>query len=195
MLDAARVGIAAVENACHDVTDWSAPTPCERWDALTLLRHLHSISAEYLAWIDDARLELVRHAKLKAERVYANDVALASLPTLKPDAHLTSYLSKALRHLQFADRWWDLTMKVTTVGTWTVGQHVGIAAIEYHVHAWDLRRSQGRDHRAGDAVFLAEVWERHVGPAVGARLPDHRGDPWTALLEATGRDPEWRAST
>ena len=192
VLDAARVGIAAVENACHDQHDWHVPTPCARWDALTLLRHLHAISAEYLAWIDDARLELVGHAKLKAQRVAANDIALEALPTLRPDAHLTSFRSKALRHLQFADRWWDLTVKLTTTGTWTVGEHVGIAAIEYHVHAWDLRRSQGRDHRAGDARLLTEVWTRHLAAPLKTPVPEG-DDPWEALVRATGRDPGWTA--
>src|SRR5579862_1986723 len=75
------------------------------------------------------------------------------------------------------------------VGERTIAGHTGLAVVEWHVHAWDLARSAGRDHRPADPATVA----------AGYRLPDEpvgcEGDPWTNILLAACRKPgEVRAS-
>ncbi|HVC68328.1 MAG TPA: hypothetical protein VND44_12095 [Acidimicrobiales bacterium] len=70
----------------------------------------------------------------------------------------------------------------------TVGQHTGIVLGEWHVHAWDLARSVGLDHRPDDAVIVAkgqEVMLRGTGP----------GDPWIQVLKGYGRNLDWSRPT
>ncbi|MBW3664852.1 MAG: maleylpyruvate isomerase N-terminal domain-containing protein [Actinobacteria bacterium] len=193
LLDSARVGIAAIERIAETVTDWQVPTPCTRWDAHTLVRHLHAIAADYLQWADDAPADRTRPLLRSAELAYHNEQAMVRLPLLPARTHLQVFSGHANRHLQLADRHWDWPMMLAPSAVWTVGQHVGVAAIEWHVHAWDLARSQGTDHRPGDTEVLADVWRARLEGPTGQPLDgDH--DTWEAVLIASGRDPSWQSA-
>ena len=73
---------------------------------------------------------------------------------------------------------------------------VGAACAEWHLHAWDLARSLGKDYRpAGPEIVLA-AWRAgmpQLWPAPGGGDPGTKGadDPWHFLLIASGRDPGW----
>jgi hypothetical protein len=56
------------------------------------------------------------------------------------------------------------------------------------VHAWDVARSLGIDHRPTDDVVIAE------GNRVVRDVPI-AGDAWRGVLVAYGRDPGWTPST
>ena len=62
----------------------------------------------------------------------------------------------------------------------TAAEHLSSAAIEWHLHAWDL--DPGRVPPASAPLLVAE-WRRHLPFPVGG------GDPWDALLVASGRTP------
>jgi len=68
------------------------------------------------------------------------------------------------------------------LGELTVGEHTAVAVGEWHIHAWDLARSAGVDHRPADPITVA------AGRAV---LPEPlpAGDPWLATLTWSGRSP------
>ena len=58
---------------------------------------------------------------------------------------------------------WATIVALSRFGTWsglgdlTVGQHTGIAIGEWHVHAWDLARASGTDHRPSDASTVSRA--------------------------------------
>ena len=60
-----------------------------------------------------------------------------------------------LRRIERAD--WDVILgEWSGLGPLTVGEHSGVAIGEWHVHAWDMARSLGIDHRPTDDVIVAE---------------------------------------
>lgn len=69
------------------------------------------------------------------------------------------------------------------VGTRTLAEHTVLAVAEWHLHAWDLFSTSGREHRPADPETVA------AGRLV---LPEHvpQGDPWEATLVWSGRLPE-----
>ena len=106
----------------------------------------------------------------------------------------------------------------------TVGGMAGAACAEWHLHAWDLARAQGKDYRPANPDILLSGWlagKPHLpllgpglpvpvggtaaahagaglarpgqpgGPGPGAAGPGAAGtgDPWHAMLRASGRIP------
>jgi len=73
-----------------------------------------------------------------------------------------------------------------------VGAMAGAACAEWHLHAWDLARSLGKDYRPADPELVLAAWRGgtpQLWPGVDAE-PDG-DDPWSFLLLASGRDPAW----
>jgi hypothetical protein len=68
----------------------------------------------------------------------------------------------------------------------------GAACAEWHLHAWDLARSLGKDYRPADPELVLAAWQGGT-PQLWAGLPVEPGrdDPWYLLLLASGRDPAW----
>ena len=68
----------------------------------------------------------------------------------------------------------------------------GAACAEWHLHAWDLARSLGKDYRPADPELVLTAWQGGT-PQLWAGLPAEPGrdDPWYVLLLASGRDPAW----
>ncbi len=95
-----------------------------------------------------------------------------------------SYLDRALHHV---DAEFDFPF-----GTTTVGSHLGCAAAEWHLHAWDFHHQ----HRPTDPAELFPAAGRCMASAratvprmalaalipVGARIA-----PWRSLLKQSGR--------
>lgn len=183
-------GVTAIRNAGSRVSDWDAETPCGRWTTLDLAGHLLAIGHYYHRLLDassDGRplVGLPRGDDLA--EMNARD--LAELEETEGPLRLERFTELAehhLRRLHQAD--WDATL-----GTWdglgdlTVGEHTGVATGEWHVHAWDLARASGCDHRPADALTVRN------GQHVLNRALDS-GDPWIAVLHGYERDPEWTPS-
>ena len=59
----------------------------------------------------------------------------------------------------------------------TVGGMAGAACAEWHLHAWDLARAQGKDYRPADPDMLLRGWIAgmpHLPPErAGLQLVDH----------------------
>jgi hypothetical protein len=67
----------------------------------------------------------------------------------------------------------------------------GAACAEWHLHAWDLARSLGKDYRPADPELVLTVWRAgmpQLWPVLSGWDDD---DPWHFLLTASGRDPGW----
>jgi hypothetical protein len=68
----------------------------------------------------------------------------------------------------------------------------GAACAEWHLHAWDLARSLGKDYRPADPELVLAAWRGgtpQLWPGLDAE-PDG-DDPWHSLLLASRRDPAW----
>ena len=183
--------VIAIRNAGSRVSDWDAETPCGTWTILDLAGHLLSIVRYYHRLLDassDGRplVGLARGDDLA--EMNARD--LAELEETGGPLRLERFSELAehhLRRLRIAA--WD-----ETLGTWiglgdlTVGEHTGVAIGEWHVHAWDLARASGYDHRPDDAFTVRK------GQHVLNRATDP-GDPWISVLHGYERDPDWAPSS
>jgi len=72
-----------------------------------------------------------------------------------------------------------------------VGAMAGAVGGEWHLHAWDLARSLGKDYRPADPELVLAAWRGGM-PQLWPELTGQDGDdPWHDLLTASGRDPGW----
>jgi len=188
-MDRARVlrsyyeGVDAIVAAAAEIRDWSAPTPCGDWTADDLAGHVLAIARYYNGILDaaesgDPRRDLPRGKGLEAMNVRD----LAALPaTGGPER--TAEFARSAR--SYGDRlaqvdWLMVLGYWVDLGPLTVAEHTGLAVGEWHIHAWDLWQSIGRDHRPTDP---------EVGAAARAALPPAfpEGEPWDATLGWSGR--------
>jgi len=194
-------GVAAIGALGARVSDWESPTPCGEWTALDLAGHLLAIVRYYHRLLDAVGVGrplvgLPRGSDLAA--MNAND--LVELDVAGGSERVEIFCDLSEQHLR---RLWDAEWDDgwdATLGTWsglgdlTVGQHTGVAIGEWHVHAWDLARASGGDHRPNDALTIKKG-QRPVGrltDLAGERGEGDESDLWIAVLGAYGRDPEWR---
>lgn len=164
------------------------PTPCGEWTLLDLFGHPLAITRYWHRLLDAAVIgrhgvALPRGPELAA--MNARD--LFGLPETGGPRRMEVFLDLATAHLRRLDDVdWRMTLgEWSGLGPLTVGQHSGVAIGEWHVHAWDMARSIGADHRAADAVVVAEG-NRMV------RDVSVRGEPGLVVLAGYGRDPDCR---
>ncbi|MFZ0664487.1 MAG: maleylpyruvate isomerase N-terminal domain-containing protein [Acidimicrobiales bacterium] len=191
VLDSYAGGMEGVAIASTRVKAWRAPTPCGAWTVLELAGHLLAIVRYYHRLLDAAAAgapltELPRGPDLAV--MNARD--LAALSEADGPTRAARFVELAGEHLgRLSESDWDMRLgNWSGLGDLSVAEHTGVAIGEWHVHAWDLARANGGDHRPSDPEVLAagqHVLGRLVGP----------GDPWTQLLVAYGRDPEWSIPT
>jgi len=73
----------------------------------------------------------------------------------------------------------------------TVGAMAGGACAEWHLHAWDLARSLGKDYRPADPELVLAGWRAGTSQSWPVLKEQDGDDPWGFLLTASGRDPDW----
>lgn len=180
--------VAAVSALTPRVGAWDAPTPCAGWTVLDLAGHLTCVIRYWLrllaAAVDGRPLADLPTAGALAAM---NAADLRSLPERGGPERIARFVELATEHhrrLEVSD--WDLVLgRWSGVGALTVRQHTVVAIGEWHVHAWDLARALGGDHRPS-APELVQRGQHVLFRAVAA------GDPWDAVLGGYGRDPAWR---
>lgn len=180
-------GVAAIEQAAAATTDWSGPTPCSEWDAHDIAGHLVAVARYYHDLLDyaemgKARTDLPRGTALAR----MNTQHLAARPEADGPMRIDEFALGARSYLDRvkASDWNLLLGQWDGAGPLTVGQHAGVAAAEWHVHAWDLARAAGRDYRPSDVLTVAAA--QRVLPET---IPE--GEPWEAILVWSGRDHLW----
>ncbi|MGH3322315.1 MAG: maleylpyruvate isomerase N-terminal domain-containing protein [Streptosporangiaceae bacterium] len=198
LLDRQRVlasyldGIAVISELSRGfaAADWKAPTPCTEWLASDLVAHLRCVADDYHELLDDgpgnrlARLMAPTPPPDKLARHLArqNAAELAALPSVEPPAHVWAFVRSARRHARRLPTVWDEPCFTYGGRSCTVGDHAGVACIEWHVHAWDLAYAIGKSYRPADPEALASSWRSGM-----PHLPIGDGDPWLAVLTASGR--------
>jgi uncharacterized protein (TIGR03083 family) len=183
---------------------WNARTPCPEWRARDLAGHLRCVADDYHEYLDDAPVS--RYARLMASgpapQTLARKVArqnaaeLAALADSSPVENIAAFALSARAYAQRLPSVWELPHHQYRDRVVTVAGMAGVACAEWHLHAWDLARALGAEHRparpevvlAGWRAGMAHLPAGVVGFAMAGRI-GRRADPWQVLLLASGRLP------
>lgn len=225
VLGAYEDGVAAIGQlaARFSADAWDARTPCPEWRARDIAGHLRCIADDYHEYLDDAPAS--RYARLLASGSHPNALArklaranaaeLAALPDAPPAEHVAAFALAARAYARRLPSVWDLPHHQYLGQVITVAAMAGAATAEWHLHAWDLARALGAEHRPADPDAVLAGWRAgmaHLPAAIpGARLgsrqprfpplsytvpsyavarrPFVTADPWHVLLRASGRRP------
>ena len=201
VLAAYRDGVTVICELAAQFPDatWLAATPCGEWRAIDLAGHLRCVADDYHECLDDAPAS--RLARLMAAGAPADSLArklarqnaaeLAALPDAPGPEHIRAFAESARAYGRRLPQSWDLTHHRYRETEVTVGAMAGAVGAEWHLHAWDLARSLGKDYRPADPELVLAAWRGgmpQLWPEVAGRVGD---DPWHYLLLASGRDPGW----
>jgi hypothetical protein len=202
ILAAYRDGVTVICELAGQFTDvtWLAVTPCAEWRAVDLAGHLRCVADDYHEYLDDAPAS--RLARLMATNAPADSLArklarqnaaeLAALPDAPGPEHIAAFAESARAYGRRLPACWDLPHHSYRGVEATVGAMAGAACAEWHLHAWDLARSLGKDYRPADPELVLAAWRGgtpQLWPEVSVKQDDE--DPWLVLLGASGRDPGW----
>jgi len=205
VLAAYRDGITVIGELATQFTDvtWLSPTPCIEWSAVDLAGHLRCVADDYHEYLDDAPVS--RLARLMATGAPADSLArklarqnaaeLAALPDGPGEEHIDAFTDSARAYGRRVYSVWDQPHHAYRGYNVTVGLMTGLACAEWHLHAWDLARTLGKDYRPADPALVLDAWragkpELNGGLVLGRVVLDGN-DPWDVLLGASGRDQRW----
>jgi hypothetical protein len=177
---------------------WAAPV-CGVWDATALTGHVLAVARWYHEWLDRAEAGECDPPFSAKELATRNQAALAGLEPEDGPGRLQAFEREATDYADRVGERWDLPYGFP-MGTVTAGQHLGLAAMEWHAHAWDLAAAAEAEHRPADPDVLfdavADAWPRRLGAvrrtALRTAMPAVRvasRDRWATLLRNTGRLP------
>jgi len=189
-------GVAAVaEQAEHlDGAAWASPA-CGDWTAAETCGHVLCVSRWYHAWLDRALAGEMTRPFTEAEMDAQNAAALADLGPMSGSDAVAAFAGSALEYLERVVRHWDVPYAYP-YGVATAGLHAGIAATEWHLHAWDLSQVTGSPHTPDDpdGLFLAAgaCLAAHSGRLQSALMSvavpiAARRSPWQTMLKRSGR--------
>ena len=160
---------------------WLAPSPCPEWRVIDLAGHLRCVADDFHEYLDDAPAS--RLARLMARGSHPDTLArklarqnaaeLAALPDASGPEHIDAFAFSARAYAQRLLPIWDLPHHQYQDVLVTVGGMAGAACAEWHLHAWDLARAQGKDYRPADPDILLRGWIAGMPhlPPEGAGLP------------------------
>jgi Mycothiol maleylpyruvate isomerase N-terminal domain len=206
ILAAYRDGITVICELAAQFTEatWLAATPCAEWRAADLAGHLRCVADDYHEYLDDApasRLARLMSTNASAESLARklarqNSAELAALPDVPGPEHIMAFAESARSYGRRLPLSWDLPHHSYQGTDATVGAMAGAACAEWHLHAWDLARSLGKDYRPADPELVLTAWREgmpQLWPAPAGADPGtgDTDDPWHFLLIASGRDPGW----
>jgi hypothetical protein len=178
-------GVANVTHLAAKTIDWGVGTPAPAWTLLDLAGHVLSI-ARYFHRLLNAALAGEAMTGLPTGEALDrfNAVELSGVGELSGPERVLAFDAVARRYGErLAEVDWSLTLGVWEPrGPLTVAQHTLLAVGEWELHAWDVARSFGWDHRPDDPEVVAAGC-RLLGDVLPA------GDPWSAALRASGRRP------
>src|SRR2546429_5873118 len=201
VLAAYRDGIMVICELAAQFSDanWLAATPCADWRAVALAGHLRCVADDYPECLDDApasRLARLMAANAPADSLVRklarqNAAELAALPDAPGPEHIKAFAESARSYGRRLPQSWDLIHHSYRETDVTVGAMAGAACAEWHLHAWDLARSLGKDYRPADPGLVLAAWRGGM-PQLGPEPAGGGGrDPWDFLLASSRRGPGW----
>ncbi|MCP4380138.1 MAG: hypothetical protein GY798_01705 [Hyphomicrobiales bacterium] len=193
-----RDGVESVERISSGLSNraWERPA-CGRWTGAQTARHLAAVARWYHEWLDRAIAGDASPPFTASEMDQRNDDALARIGDISGPEAITDFAETATDYLRRATAHWNLAYGYP-YGTVTVGLHCGVAAAEWHLHAWDLSHTSELRHRPQnpEALFtaagmcLAEAKGGLGGAMLRFLVPlGARRSPWPTILQRSGRTP------
>jgi uncharacterized protein (TIGR03083 family) len=187
---------AGLARAAGEADAWDKPA-CGPWTAADLVRHEVDVISWYHDWLDRALAGDPSPAFDADELDDRTAVGVRALADLDPVDATERYATEAERYLERIPPHWDLAFGYPR-GTVTVGLHAGLAATEWHLHAWDLAGALGTDHQPSDpgALLVAAAACLAVAPGGVVQKGQRalapvaaRARPWDRMLTTSGRQP------
>jgi hypothetical protein len=191
-----RSGVEAIRDQVDGWDDarWAQPV-CGVWSGTDLAGHLVTVIGWYHDWLD-------RGLAGETTPVFPIDAldtetiaALTALPSGSGPERIATFAADAGRYAYRLTEHWDAPVAYPR-GLVTAGLHAGVAAVEWHVHAWDFARAAGAGYEPADAGALLVAAARCQLTADGgirsrvggplARVAARRS-PWGQLLRRMGR--------
>lgn len=166
------------------------------WSAHELARHLLAVASWYHEWLDAALAGNSSPPFPLKQLDGRNELAVLDLRHLEGPEAIEQFVSRAddyaARLRAAAPTDWATPYGLAN-GVSTVGGHAGIAAAEWHLHAWDLSGGAwspsdpaGLYLAVGDGMTTTQPrWKRAVTRRVVSRIA--AGEPWLDLLKRSGR--------
>jgi hypothetical protein len=186
-------GVSAIEAV---TSGWSSEhwqqTASGKWSALDLAGHLVCVIDWYHQWLSAAEQGSADPPFSADDLSARNDKALVELEIASPEERIARFVTEAHRYAARLPAQWE-TPYGFPYGTITAGLHAGVAAGEWHLHAWDL---SGGTHRPVDPAALFRAVGAGMSAAQGKGsaavakvvLPlVARRQPWKQLLHRSGR--------
>ena len=176
--------------------DWERAA-CGSWNACQLAQHVAAVAEWYHDWLDRAEAGDAAPPFRVEDLAVENERARATLTGLDGPAAVERFVARARVYRERLPQDWGLSFGYPR-GTVTAGLHAGVAASEWHLHAWDLRGVVGGTQRPSDpaalytaaGACLAAAQAGVKGHLAAALVPfGARLRPWEALLRRSGRAP------
>ena len=152
-----HAGVTLVCELAAQFTDeaWAAPTTCPEWRAADLAGHLRCVADDFHEYLDDAPLSRLSRLmarspspeSLARKLARQNTAELAALPDATGPEHIAAFAASARAYAARALAVWDLPHHRYGDTVVTVAGVVGAACAEWHLHAWDLAASLGKDYQ------------------------------------------------
>jgi hypothetical protein len=191
-----RDGVTAIvaTTGAFDDEAWLRPT-CGKWNAADTARHVLGVARWYDDWLNRAIAGDTSRPFAESVIDARNDQALAARQHLSGSMAIVEFERAANDYLERAVALWELPYAYP-FGVVTVGLHLGVAATEWHLHAYDFARTVNRTHSPDNpgALFLA------AGACVAQSKPvlqramlrrlvplAARRKPWTTIVQQSGR--------
>lgn len=151
----------------------------------------------YREWLDRAIAGDASPPFTASEMDQRNDVALARIGEISGPEAVAEFAETASAYLGRAADYWNLVYGYP-YGAVTVGLHCGVAAAEWHLHAWDLSHTSERRHRPQNPEALFTAAGMCLAEAKGGlggtmfavpRSARARRSHWPTILQRSGRTP------
>ncbi len=174
--------------------DW-AGRGCGKWTAVETVRHLVGVVSWYDEWLDRALQGMSDPPFSESEFDHRNAKAVALLEHLDGPAATAAFSLGARSYLDRATGHLDIPFGYPA-GSVAVGLHLGVAAAEWHLHAWDLAngRKVAYEPDGATSLFLgagacvAAAKGGVSGRLLGLAIPiAAKRAPWKTMLKESGR--------
>jgi hypothetical protein len=195
ILDLYEAGVSAVEQSTSPFTavEWERRA-CGAWTATDLAGHLICVAGWYHAWLDRAEAGDATPPFTAADLAARNAAALSTLEPGGGHERVAVFAQEARRYAERLNSIWDLPYGFP-LGTVTAGLHAGVAASEWHLHAWDFsggtyRPTRPRELFLAAGAALTATQRGPIGRVSSRMVPlASRWKPWEQLLKRSGRRP------
>jgi uncharacterized protein (TIGR03083 family) len=168
-LAAFHAGVTVVCELAAHFTDesWASPTPCPEWRVGDLAGHLRCVADDLNEYLDDAPASRLTRlmatgadpARLARKLARQNAAELAALAEGQGPEHIAAFAASARAYARRLLPVWDLPHHRYRETVVTVGGMAGAACVEWHLHAWDLARTLGKDYSPANPDILAAGWQ------------------------------------